>query len=116
MNDSYYVIALCYEIPSNVINDPDENVRAAREIFKENLEGCIPSIYQIINRSCKVYELEDTGNYIVYYNTYLRSTDGYPMENFVEVKNIKDRIKAEFEQFFDSVDCGYEFINIKPLV
>jgi hypothetical protein len=38
------------------------------------------------------------------------------MAEYVEARNLKDEIKKELEDFFDSVDCEYKQLNIKTLL
>lgn len=38
------------------------------------------------------------------------------MGEYVEARRLKDSIKSELETFFNSVDCEYKQLNIKPLV
>jgi hypothetical protein len=38
------------------------------------------------------------------------------MSEYVAARDIKDKIKNELEEFFNSVDCEYKQINIKSLV
>lgn len=118
MNSNYYYkIVICYEIPTDILHDPDENVKAARDVLFQNLSTAVDSErYDTMSLKLVVNQLKDTGNYIVTYDALFRSTEGLPMEEYVAARDIKDKIKEELEQFFDSVDCGYEFINIKPLV
>ena len=64
----------------------------------------------------QVSQLTDTGNYIVTYEALFRSLDGLPMEEYVAARDIKDKVKGELEQFFDTVGCDYRNIPIKALV
>jgi hypothetical protein len=38
------------------------------------------------------------------------------MEEYVSARELKDLIKKELEEFFNSVDCEYKQINIKTLL
>jgi hypothetical protein len=38
------------------------------------------------------------------------------MEEYVSAREIKDNVKKELEDFFESVDCEYKEINIKSFV
>jgi hypothetical protein len=55
-------------------------------------------------------------NYIVTFKAFFRSTDGLPMEEYCEARDLKDNAKKELENFFSSVDCDYKQLNIKSLL
>ena len=38
------------------------------------------------------------------------------MEEYVAARDLKDKIREEMEEFFNSVDCEYKQINIKTLL
>ena len=38
------------------------------------------------------------------------------MAEWTEARDLKESIKSEFEEFFDSVDCEYRQLSIKTLV
>lgn len=116
MNDNYYKISLSYEIPYNILDSQDSNVIAARDILYENLKNIIPERYEKLSVKLTLYQLKDTYNFLVSYDAYIRSLGDLPMEEYVEARNLKDRIKNELEEFFTSVDCEYKQLNIKPIL
>lgn len=117
MTDNYYKIIVSYEIPVNILDSKDENVVTAKNILYENLNNCIPEDkYEKFAVKLTLYQLNDTYNYLVTFDAFFRSLDGLPMEEYVAARDLKDSIKEELEQFFDSVDCEYKLLNIKPLL
>jgi len=114
--DNYYKIVVSYEITSNVLESQDEEVKNLRDILYKNIRESIPERYEIFSIKLTIHELMDTHNYIITYDAFFRSLDGLPMEEYVAARDIKDKIKSELEQFFDSTDCDYRFINIKTLL
>ena len=116
MNDNYYKIILQYEIPYNILDSQDQNIIQARDILYEKLKTSIPEKYEKFSVKLSLYQLKDTFNYIVTYEAFFRSLDGKPMEEYVEARDLKDRIKGEIESFLGSVDCEYKQINIKTLL
>ncbi len=116
MNDNYYKITLSYEIPYNVIDSQDPNVIQARNILYEKLKDSIYPKYEKFSVKLVLYQLKDTFNYLVTYEAFFRSLDGKPMEEYVEARDLKDSIKKELEDFFNSVDCDYKQLNIKTLL
>lgn len=116
-NESYYYkISLSYEIPYNVLDSQDPNITAARDILYENLQNSIPEKYERFSVKLVLHQLKDTYNYLVSYDAFFRSQDGMPMQDYVDAKEIKDHIKEELEEFFNSVDCEYRQINITKLL
>lgn len=116
MNDNYYNIKISYEIPYNVLDSTDPDIMRAREILYENLKNNIPDKYERFSVKLVLYQLKDTFNYLVTYDAFFRSTEGLPMEEYVEARDLKDKIKRELEEFFNSVDCEYKQLNIKSLL
>jgi hypothetical protein len=114
--DNYYKIVVSYELTSNILDDQSEDIRNLREILYKNIKESIPSRYEIFSVKLTIHELMDTNNYVITYDAFFRSLDGLPMEEYVAARDIKDKIKSELEQFFDSADCDYRFINIKTLL
>lgn len=115
MSDNYYKITLSYEIPYNVLDSQDQNVVKARDILYESLKT-IPEKYEKFSIKLVLYQLKDTFNYLVTYDAFFRSSGNLPMEEYVEARNLKDKIRNEIEEFFNSVDCEYKQINIKTLL
>lgn len=116
MNDNYYKITLSYEIPYNILDSQDPSVMKARDILYENLKNSIPERYERFSVKLVLHQIKDTLNYLVTYEAFFRSSGNLPMEEYVEARNIKDAVRAEIEEFFNSVDCEYKQTNIKALV
>lgn len=115
-NDTYYSIYLSYEIPYDALNDPNEDVVNAKSILCDRIINGIPEDkYLIFSSSIVTYQLPDNCNCLVTYSSYFKSNDGLPMEEYVLARNIKDKIKEEFEEFFSAIDCEFKSLNIKPL-
>lgn len=115
-SNNYYKIVLSYEIPYNILDSQDQNVCQGRDILYENLKNSVPEKYEKFSVKLTLYQLKDTLNYLVTYEAFFRSTNGKPMEEYVEARDLKDRIRKEIENFFDSVDCEYKQLNIKTLL
>lgn len=116
-SDNYYKIAVSYEIPYNVIESIDDSVINAKNILFENLKTIIPEDkYDRLSAKLALHQLKDTCNYILSYDAFIRSTGDLPMEEYVAARDIKDRIKEEIEEFFNTIDCEYRQINIKTLL
>lgn len=116
MNDNYYKIILSYEIPYNVIDSKDPNIMKARDILYEKLKNGLPEKYERFYTKLSLFQLKDTFNFLVTYESFFRSTSGLPMEEYVDARDLKDSIKEELENFFNSIDCEYKFLNIKTLL
>ena len=116
MNDNYYNIKISYEIPYNVLDSQDPDIIRARDILYENLKNNIPEKYERFSVKLVLYQLKDTYNFLVTYDASFRSVEGLPMEEYVSARELKDLIKKELEEFFNSVDCEYKQINIKTLL
>lgn len=116
MSDNYYNIKISYEIPYNVLDSQDPDIKRARDILYENLKNNIPEKYERFSVKLVLYQLKDTYNFLVTYDAFFRSLSGLPMEEYVEARDLKDMIKRELEEFFNSVDCEYKQLNIKTLL
>lgn len=116
MDDNYFKITLSYEIPYNILDSQDPSVIKARDILYENLKENIPEKYERFSIKLVLYQLKDTYNFLVTYDAFLRSKGNLPMEEYVEARDLKDAIKEELEEFFNSVDCEYKQLNIKTLL
>ena len=112
-NNTYYNIILTYEIPYNVLDSQDPGVIQARDNLYERLANIIPSKYELFSVKLVLYQLKDTYNFLVTYNAFFRSTDGLPMSEYVDARDLKNLIGCEIEEFFNSVDCEYKQLNIK---
>ena len=116
MEDNYYKISLSYEIPFNVLDNDEPDVIKARDTLYETLKNSVPEKYQKFWVKLVIHELSDTLNFIVTYDAFFKSSQGLPMQEYVEARDIKDNVKAELEEFFDSVNCDYRQLNIKTLI
>ena len=116
MDDNYFKITLSYEIPYNILDSQDPSVMKARDILYENLKENIPEKYERFSIKLVLYQLKDTYNFLVTYDAFFRSRGDLPMEEYVEARDLKDKIKEELEEFFNSVDCEYKQLNIKTLL
>ncbi len=116
-NDNYYNIKISYEIPFNVLDSNDPDIVQARNILYENLKNSVPEDkYERFSVKLVMHQLKDTYNYLVTYDAFFRSTDGKPMEEYVGARELKETVKKELEEFFNSVDCEYKQLNIKTLL
>lgn len=116
LDNYYFKITLSYEIPYNVLDSKEENVVKAREILYENLKDNIPEKYERFSVKLVLYQLKDTYNFLVTYDSFFRCSGELPMAEWTEARDLKESIKNEFEEFFDSVDCEYRQLSIKTLV
>ena len=116
MSENYYNIKISYEIPYNVLDSKDPDIIQARDILYENLKNNIPEKYERFSVKLVLYQLKDTYNFLVTYDAFFRSTSGLPMEEYVDARELRDLIKKELEEFFNSVDCEYKQLNIKTLL
>ena len=73
-------------------------------------------LFAVLFLGLLIYQLKDTYNYLVSYSAFIRCSGELPMSEYVAARDIKDKIKNELEEFFNSVDCEYKQINIKSLV
>ena len=115
-DSNYYNITVSYEIPYNVLDSQDPGIIQARDNLYDRLADIIPPKYELFSVKLVLYQLKDTYNYLVTYSAYFRSTTGLPMSEYVDARDLKKSICNEIEEFFDSVDCEYKQISIKPLV
>jgi hypothetical protein len=114
--DNYYKITLSYEIPYNVLDSQDPDIIQMRDNLYSRLSDIIPPKYERFSVKLVLYQLKDTFNFLVTYDAFFRSTEGLPMEEYVEARDLKELIKNELEEFFNSVDCEYKQLNIKTLL
>lgn len=115
-NTNYYKITISYEIPFNVLDSQDPNVIQLRNNLYQRLNEIISDKYERFSVKLVLYQLRDTLNFLVTYDAFFRSTEGLPMEEYVEASEIKEKIKTELEEFFNSVDCEFKQLNIKTLL
>lgn len=116
MDDNYYKISLSYEIPYNILDSEDEDIRQARDVLYESLKEILPEKYERFSIKLVLYQLKDTLNYLVTFDSFFRSVGDLPMSEYVSARDIKDKVKSEIEEFFNSVDCEYKQINIISLL
>lgn len=116
MSDNYYKIIITYEIPHNVLDSQEPEIIDARNILYEKLKNIVPDRYEMFSIKMVLYQLKDNYNYLITYEAFFRSTTGLPMEEYVAARDVKDSIRKEFEEFFNSIDCEYRQLNIKTLL
>ena len=98
-NDVYYYrIHISYEIPYNVIDSNDEDIAQAREILYDRLSKSIPEKYERFSVKLVLSQLKDSLNYIVTYTSFFKCPEGLPMEEYLEAKEIKERVEKELEE------------------
>lgn len=114
--DNYYKITLSYEIPYNVLDSKEENIVRARDILYESLKNNIPEKYERFSVKLVLYQLRDTYNFLVTYDAFFKCVSEMTMAEYAEARKLKEKIKSELEEFFDSVDCEYKQLNIKTLL
>lgn len=116
LNENYFNIILSYEIPYNVLDSQDPDIIKARDTLYANLKDNIPEKYDRFAVKLVLHQVKDTYNYLLTYNAFFRSRGDKAMSEYVEARDLKDSIKKEIEEFFNSVDCEYQQINIKALL
>lgn len=117
ISNNFYEILLSYEIPYNILDGQDQNILGSREELLGKLKNLIPEDkYDIFSVRLTLNQFKDTLNYLVTFRAYFRSTEGLPMEEYVEARKLKDIAASELENFFNSVDCDYKKLNIKTFV
>lgn len=116
MNENYYKIMLSYEIPYNVLDSQDPDIIRARDTLYAKLRDNIPPKYDRFSVKLVLHQVKDTYNYLVTYDAFFRCRGDKPMGEYVEARDLKDSIKKEIEEFFNSVDCDYRQLNIKALL
>lgn len=109
----YYRIHISYEIPYNVLDSEDEDIIRAKEILYDRLSNSIPEKYEKFSVKLSLSQLEDSLNYLITYTSFFRCPQGLPMEEYLEAKEVKEKVESEIEEFFDSIDCDYQKLNIK---
>ena len=116
MNANYFKITLSYEIPFNVLDSQDPDIKKARDILYDSLKNNIPEKYEKFFVRLVLHQLKDTYNYLVTYDAFFRCKGEKIMGEYVEAKEFKEKIRQEIEEFFNSVDCEYQQLNIKTLL
>lgn len=109
----YYMVQVSYEIPYDVLDSEDEDIRQAREILYSRLSNSIPEKYEKFSVRLSLSQLKDNLNYLVTYTAFFKCPDGLPMEEYVEARDIQKSVEKELEEFFKSIDCEYQKLNIK---
>ncbi len=116
VSNNYYSILLSYEVPYNVLDSQDPNVVSSREELLGRLKNVLSEKYETFSIKLTIFQLKDTLNYLVTYQAFFRSTEGLPMDEYVQARNLKENAEKELEDFFNSVDCDYKQLNIKTLI
>jgi len=114
-SSNYYKVTLSYEIPVDVINDQNLKVVEARKLLYDSLKNGMPDRYDKFSLKLTENQLSDSFNFIITFDAFFRSIGGLPMEEYCEAKDYHDKVKAEIEEFFNSVDCDYRQLSIKVL-
>lgn len=107
---------LSYEIPYNVLDSEEPEIVKAKETLYEKLKDNIPEKYDRFSVKLVLHQAKDTYNYLLTYDAFFRCRGDKPMSEYVEARDLKDSIKKEIEEFFNSVDCDYRQLNIKALL
>jgi dimeric dUTPase (all-alpha-NTP-PPase superfamily) len=117
IKESYYSIFLAFEVTRDVLNDvDDDNVVAARDILYSKLNSYIPEQeYDVFSSRVVIYQDGSDYNYIIVYSSFIRGSERLPMEGYVDAREIKELIKNEFLEFFNSISLEYKLINVKSL-
>lgn len=108
----YYRVHVSYEIPYNVLDSTDEDIAQAREILYDRLSKSIPEKYERFSVKLVLSQLKDSLNYIVTYTSFFKCPEGLPMEEYIEARHVKENVEKEIEEFFTSIDCDYQKLNI----
>lgn len=117
IKESYYSIFLAFEVSKDVLNDTDIDVVTSRNLLYSKINELIPSSeYETFSSSVVVYQIEDSYNYLITYSSFIRSNNRLPMDGYINTRSIKDEIKNEFIEFFNSINLEYKLVNIKSLV
>lgn len=116
VKESYYSIFLAFKVTSDALNSIDEDIVTARNILYDRINGFIPhEEYGVFNTTVVIYQTDDY-DYVIAYEAFLRDLQRLPMHSYVDARDIKELIKNEFIQFFDSISLDYKLVNIKSLV
>lgn len=118
IKESYYSIRLAFKVTRDVLNEVDDpNVVLAREVLYKKLGLHIPNPeYEVFSSTLVIYRTEDDLNYIIVYSSFVRNSERLPMDSYVTTNEIKESIRNEFINFFDSISIEYKLVNIKSLV
>ena len=118
IKESYYSIFLAFKVTKDVLNDiSDENIVSARQILYDKLNSYIyDQSYDVFSSRVVIYQTDDDFNYVIVYNSFIKESEKLPMDGYVFARDIKDSIKNEFINFFESITLDYKLVNIKSLV
>ena len=117
IKESYYSIFLAFKVTKDVLNDiSDENIVSARQILYDKLNSYIYDQSYDVFSSRVIYQTDDDFNYVIVYNSFIKESEKLPMDGYVFARDIKDSIKNEFINFFESISLDYKLVNIKSLV
>lgn len=118
IKESYYSIFLAFKVTKDVLNDiSDENIVSARQILYDKLNSYIyDQSYDVFSSRVVIYQTDDDFNYVIVYNSFIKESEKLPMDGYVFARDIKDSIKNEFINFFESISLDYKLVNIKSLV
>lgn len=118
IKESYYSIFLAFKVTKDVLNDiSDENIVSARQILYDKLNSYIyDQSYDVFSSRVVIYQTDDDFNYVIVYNSFIKESEKLPMDGYVFTRDVKDSIKNEFINFFESISLDYKLVNIKSLV
>lgn len=118
IKESYYSIFLAFKVTKDVLNDiSDENIVSARQILYDKLNSYIyDQSYDVFSSRVVIYQTDDDFNYVIVYNSFIKESEKLPMDGYVFARDIKDSIKNEFINFFESISLDYKLVSIKSLV
>lgn len=118
IKESYYSIFLAFKVTKDVLNDiSDENIVSARQILYDKLNSYIyDQSYDVFSSRVVIYQTDDDFNYVIVYNSFIKESEKLPMDGYVFARDVKDSIKNEFINFFESISLDYKLVNIKSLV
>ena len=118
IKESYYSIFLAFKVTKDVLNDiSDENIVSARQILYDKLNSYIyDQSYDVFSSRVVIYQTDDDFNYVIVYNSIIKESEKLPMDGYVFARDVKDSIKNEFINFFESISLDYKLVNIKSLV
>lgn len=118
IKESYYSIFLAFKVTKDVLNDiSDENIVSARQILYDKLNSYIyDQSYDVFSSRVVIYQTDDDFNYVIVYNSFIKESEKLPIDGYVFARDVKDSIKNEFINFFESISLDYKLVNIKSLV
>lgn len=116
VSESYYSIFLAFESPVDVLNDTDEGIESARSVLYKDLSDSIPSDeYDIFSSSLVSYQSEENFNFLIVFSSFIKGSDKLPMSGYQKAREIREKVKNKFAQFFNDMGIEFKLINTKLL-